>query len=240
MAIRSFLIILIALSFSFRVYASDHENLINLQNAVLEKAQEHFSSRFQSNTFERDIQITVSSLDSRLKLKKCPNTLSFHIRESRNTTRHSTVKTSCKVDGINQWSIFVPITINVFSKVAIVTESLHKGDVLTRENTTLSRVNTSVLSSGHIENINKVLGKAITRPLRRGDNIRMSYLDEADVVRRGDPVTIEVKSSAISVATLATALNDGYVGEMIKVRNNRSKRVVDAKVTGPGQVLVNW
>lgn len=240
MAIRSFLIILITLFFSFRIYANDHENLMSLQNDVLEEAQQHFASRFQSKTFERDVQITVGSLDSRLKLSKCPNALSFHIKESRHTTRHTTVKTSCEVNGTKQWSIFVPVTINVFSQVAIVTESLHKGDVLTRENTGLSRVNTSVLSSGHIENINKVLGKAITRPLRRGDNIRMSYLDEADVVRRGDPVTIEVQSSAISVATIATALNDGYVGEMIKVRNNRSKRVVDAKVTGPGQVLVNW
>lgn len=240
MAIRSFLIILMALSFSFRIYASEHENLISLQNSVLEKAQQHFANRFQSNTFERDVEITVSSLDSRLKLNKCPSALSFHIKESRYTTRHTTVRTSCEVNGTRQWSIFVPVTINVFSQVIIVTESLHKGDVLTRENTGYSRVNTSVLSSGHIENIDKVLGKAITRSLRRGDNIRMSYLDEADVVRRGDPVTIEAQSSKISVATLATALNDGYVGEMIKVRNNRSKRVVDAKVTGPGQVLVNW
>ena len=48
-----------------------------------------------------------------------------------------------------------------------------------------------------------------------------------------------MKTSLLSVATFATALDNGYVGQMIKVRNNRSQRVVDAEVIGPGQVSVN-
>ena len=239
MGIRSFLIISITLSFSFQAQAKDYENLSDLQNAVMAKTKSYFSSRFISDNVERDVQIEVSTLDSRLKLAKCPNELTLQIKEGRNNTRHATVKTSCEIEGARQWSIFVAVTINVFSQILIATENLHKGDVLTDMNTGFSRVNTSAISSGHIENINKALGKAITRPIRRGEGIRISYLDEADVVKKGDPVTIEMKTSLLSVATFATALDNGYVGQMIKVRNNRSQRVVDAEVIGPGQVSVN-
>jgi len=49
---------------------------------------------------------------------------------------------------------------------------------------------------------------------------------------------ISAGNSTIQVKMPGEALSAGSVGEQIRVRNLNSKRVVKARVTGPGQVEV--
>ena len=44
----------------------------------------------------------------------------------------------------------------------------------------------------------------------------------------------------MSITTKGTALSDGILGEQIKVKNNKSNRIIDAKVSGVGKVLVQF
>lgn len=60
----------------------------------------------------------------------------------------------------------------------------------------------------------------------------------AEVVHKGDQVVISAGSSTIQVKMPGEALSAGAIGDQIRVRNLNSKRVVKARVTGPGQVEV--
>ena len=58
------------------------------------------------------------------------------------------------------------------------------------------------------------------------------------MVRKGDHVVITARSGSLSVRMPGEALSKGGLSEQIRVRNLNSKRVVKARVIGPGQVEV--
>ncbi|NQD96748.1 flagellar basal body P-ring formation protein FlgA, partial [Pseudomonas sp. CrR25] len=80
--------------------------------------------------------------------------------------------------------------------------------------------------------------KKLTRPLLPDQVVAPVYVEQAEVVRRGDQVVIRARSLTINVRMPGEALSDGAIGQQISVRNQGSQRVIKARVTGPGQVEV--
>jgi len=58
------------------------------------------------------------------------------------------------------------------------------------------------------------------------------------VVRRGEPVTLRLRSGAITIATAGRALNDGVHGARIRVVALATRRTLEGVVDGPGLVRV--
>ncbi len=53
-------------------------------------------------------------------------------------------------------------------------------------------------------------------------------------VRRGETVTLTFRAPGVMLATRARALEDGAVGQSVRLVNTTSNRTIDAIVTGPG------
>ena len=58
------------------------------------------------------------------------------------------------------------------------------------------------------------------------------------LVKRGDIVTILAEIKGLTVRVNGNALTDGHRGDEIRVKNQRSKRILQAEVIGPGTVRV--
>ena len=91
---------------------------------------------------------------------------------------------------------------------------------------------------GYLTDPNQALGKKLTRPLQADQIIVPAMLLLAESVRRGDHVIISARSGGITVRMPGEAMASGVLGEQINVRNQRSQRVIRARITGPGQVEV--
>ncbi len=83
-----------------------------------------------------------------------------------------------------------------------------------------------------------VVGKRLTQSLRKGTPIREDQLEIAPLVRRGDRVTITVRSEGLQIVTTGKAKQDGQLGEMIRVMNLDSKKTVFAEVVTSGDVRI--
>jgi flagella basal body P-ring formation protein FlgA len=86
-------------------------------------------------------------------------------------------------------------------------------------------------------------GKSFDLRLKRsvGEG-RIIYEDDLElmpVVAEGDEVRLVFRGEYVRLEVPAEALADGRVGEMIRVRNLQSERVVSAKVEDSGTVTVN-
>jgi flagella basal body P-ring formation protein FlgA len=55
-------------------------------------------------------------------------------------------------------------------------------------------------------------------------------------VRRGEPVKMIANNDGIEASASGEALADGQPGDVIRVRNTRSGKVIEAKVLEPGVV----
>jgi flagella basal body P-ring formation protein FlgA len=62
--------------------------------------------------------------------------------------------------------------------------------------------------------------------------LRKRDLKKAKLVRRGEEVILSAGSDRYSIETTATALQDGYFGDQIKLKNINSNQVVRAVVSG--------
>ena len=58
------------------------------------------------------------------------------------------------------------------------------------------------------------------------------------MVSKNDQVTLVADLPSISVTAVGIALDDGYVGDKIKVRNKDTNREVKGKISAAGEVVV--
>lgn len=234
MELRSFFAALPLLLLSFNVISAEKQDIEALRNHVLDHTTTHYRKVFGDENFKKNVKIHIGNLDPRLKLAKCDNNLTFKINEPPQNVSHITIKTSC----INnqRWTIYIPAKIEVYANVLVAKRSLSRGHLFTQEDLDYRQINTASSGSSYIEDMTRVLGMKLKRPISSGDIIRLSTLKKPNIVRKGQTVIVTSKSRFLSVETEGIALISGKLGQQIKVKNQHSNRIVQAKVVAPGIV----
>jgi flagella basal body P-ring formation protein FlgA len=225
----------IALLLAMNTHAGDIESPGALRNQVEAYLQDTLNGEYMGVAPD-DIEVSVANLDTRLRLAKCASAPHQEITSPRPYGSNVSVKVSC--DSPRPWTIYVPARIETFAEVAVVARSLARGAVLTPEDVVLRRMSTSQGGFGLVFDSQQVIGNELRRRLDAGEPVRSSHIKAPQVVRRGDRVILEASTAGISVVTTGTALANGKVGEQIQVRNEKSARVVDAEIIGPGKARV--
>lgn len=240
MRLRSFLMLTIFLFFTpFSLVNAGtvrFENIEELRAKIQRYAENYYLQEYGKEKFSRDVRLRISQLDTRLKLVQCEKAIRFELIRPAHQSRNITVKTLC--DSRKRWSIYVPITLEVYADIVVAARDLGRGTIISDEDLDTIRIDTSSLPTGHIVDKSRVLGMELKRSTRSGGYLLLSSMEKPRVINKGDVVLVESRNSTLSVATKGTALNNGQVGEQIKVRNDQSDRVVDALVAGPGRVVV--
>lgn len=81
-------------------------------------------------------------------------------------------------------------------------------------------------------------GMEATRRLQPGTIVRASDVITPRLVRRGEPVTINIRSGGLTISTAGRALANGGKGDLVRVVANSTNRTLDAEVEGTGAVRV--
>jgi len=84
----------------------------------------------------------------------------------------------------------------------------------------------------------QVIGQVAKRALRAGAVVMARDVGSAQVIKKGDIVTVTYESDGVSLALQGLAMATAGVGETLPVQNTLSKKVVQSVVTGPGQAVV--
>jgi len=92
--------------------------------------------------------------------------------------------------------------------------------------------------SGALSDADAVIGQVAKRPLREGAAVLARDVGSAQVIKKGDVVTVTYESGGISLALQGLAMGTAGVGDTLAVQNTVSKKVVQSVVTGPGQAVV--
>ncbi|VAX31860.1 hypothetical protein MNBD_NITROSPIRAE01-1368 [hydrothermal vent metagenome] len=134
-----------------------------------------------------------------------------------------------------QW---VSADVSQIVQVFVAARKLRRLDVLEAEDLHLQSIQIRRVHSRYLSDLKGVLGKRLTRSLRKGMPIREDQLEIAPLVQRGDRVTITVRSQGLQIVTSGKAKQDGQLGEMIRVMNLESKKTVFAEVVNSGDVQI--
>ncbi|MFA7553457.1 MAG: flagellar basal body P-ring formation chaperone FlgA [Spongiibacteraceae bacterium] len=181
------------------------------------------------------IEYHIRSLDPRLAMADCPHKPISELK-SPNSIGNINIRVSCQQG--QPWSLFVPVSVDLFRPIVVTTLPTAKGSTLTASQLELREMDVSQINGSYFTRIEDVTGNQASRPLNADSVIVAGYIEPPLLVKRGESVMITAKSGGLLVKISGTALADGHLGEQIRVRNNQSKRIVDAVVDALGQVVI--
>jgi flagellar basal body P-ring formation protein FlgA len=81
-------------------------------------------------------------------------------------------------------------------------------------------------------------GMEAARRLAAGSIVRASDIIRPQLVRRGEPIIITLRSGALVISTTGRALTSGAAGALVRVVTNSTSRTLDGVVEGPGSVRI--
>lgn len=84
----------------------------------------------------------------------------------------------------------------------------------------------------------QLVGKMARRTLLPGRPIPLVAIDNPRLIRNGAEVTMVFVDGALTITTVGAALQDGAIGELIRVRNADSGVTVQGRVRPDGSVQV--
>ncbi|MBA1262540.1 flagellar basal body P-ring formation protein FlgA [Pseudomonas stutzeri] len=209
------------------------EQLIGATRDFLEHEVAQYLQRSQ---IQARHQIEINRLDPRLRLALCDQPLTTKLESPAQPVGRATVRVSC--EGSAPWSVFVPAQIHLFREVVVARRPLQRNSTLEAADIMLAERDVGLLNQGYLTSLDQALGNKLTRAAQPDQVLPPSYVSPAEIVRKGDQVVISAKNSTINVRMPGEALSDGALGSQIRVKNQRSGRVIRARVTGPGQVEV--
>ncbi len=121
------------------------------------------------------------------------------------------------------------------AEVVVPRENIRAGVVIEPEHIAVIR---GQASPGEIELAEEAIGLAARATLYRGRPIRAEDLGAPIVVERNSFVALEFRRGALSLSTEGRALDEGGVGDRVRVMNLDSRRTVFGVVVAPGRVEV--
>lgn len=209
------------------------QGLIENIELIKDSVAQFLTSEYQASNPDK-VDIKIGNLDSRLRLEKCNQPLSYILQDKIGNGGNVSVQVSCK-SGEN-WSILVPAQAKVFRQVAVAARTLQRGQQINETDLNYQSLDMSQYRQGFAVNKEEIVGKEVRYNINKGDAFRSSALDSPLAIKRGDEVSIEAQSGSIKVLTNGTAVSDGRIGQQIRIKNNHSERIVNARVVSSGKV----
>jgi flagellar basal body P-ring formation protein FlgA len=229
--ITSLFVLLALITLSTNAYSMESHSLDDIARTA------HDFVLNQIQTDNEDIRVTVGQLDPRLKLHQCSIPLKAFKQDYEMRQGLSTVRVRC--EDMKPWSLFVPVSIKHFKKVATLKHALTRSAILTDDDISMERMNINRLSSGYFDDIEQLRGKILTQNIVKGAVLTTHHVKIPMAINRGQKVTLIAKNSVIEVRAEGKAMSKGAIGEIIKVKNMKTKRIVEGVIIDKHLINVN-
>lgn len=215
--------------FSLSTFSATLEQIEQIQQA----AQNHVI-----NTVDKppggELVVNAANIDERIFATDCPEELYTSSSSYNGSASNITVLVECPADG---WRVYVPVRLTITVPMVTTANALSRGQIITERDVTISMVDLLRFRRQGFSSQGMVIGAKTQKNLQLGDVINHN---DICVVCRNESVLIRAGSNGMNITTKGTALSDGNLGEQIKVKNERSNRIIDAQVIGMGEVAVRF
>lgn len=122
-------------------------------------------------------------------------------------------------------------------QVLVAASNLSAGQMLTAELVRTEPMEADKISRAHLLEMSGLEGYELIRTLRAGEPLRTTDLRPAVMVKKGELVLLTVgRAKEFEISVRLEAMQDGRLGEQIKLRNSESGRTLNGVVTGKGLV----
>lgn len=132
---------------------------------------------------------------------------------------------------------FVRVVLRWYQPQVVAKSHLRKGETIRREDVFL-RLGIQDTYRLLAHSFQQVEGKVLRIPVKAGVPVAMEVLVRDEVVHAGNQVVLSSVVGSVAVEAKGRALEQGAVGDTIRVRNLDTRQIVSGVVVGPGRVEI--
>lgn len=179
--------------------------------------------------------LNITLLNSAERLPTCAQALSVTV-SSDDPSPLSRQRLDLSCADTPGWSVTALVQASVFLPAVHAARVIERGQTIAAEQLQLQEVNVGRASRGFYNSLDEVVGQGAKRRVRAGQLIAPNLLTAPLLIRRGQQVTIIASQDGISASATGEAMANGREGEVIRVRNLGSQKVIEAQVMEEGVV----
>jgi flagellar basal body P-ring formation protein FlgA len=204
---------------------------------IVLSATEYLESLPPVDPHQTRVEINPAQLDTRLKLPLCRVPLESNLTGDQKPLGRVIVEVSCEDE--KPWKVRLPVQVSVFAPIAVTSKPIARNQQISRSDIFLEDRDISKLNRGYYSKISDVTGLVTRIQIRSGIVVNPGQVRAPRLVQRGQTVKIVVKTPSYEVGMQGKALSNGALGEVIRVKNSKSQRVVEGVVTAQGIVEIS-
>ena len=204
-------------------------------------------------------QVIVAPLDTRVSVQPCASQYSFdypfvnresvrarclkptwqlYVKVGFTQVQQAPLANTKPASPVSQTSATAPTAPAPESRMVLVAASnLTAGQLLQPEMFKLEKMDADKMNRSYLFEATGLEGQELIRAMRAGEAIRNVDMRPAIMVKKGELVQLTVgKAGEFQISVRLEAMQDGHLGEQIKLRNTESGRILGGVVTGKGFV----
>lgn len=181
------------------------------------------------------MEVSVGSLDSRLRLAPCAKVEPYLPTGSRLWGR-TRLGLRC-VEGATLWNVYLPVTVKAFGPAWVLTDNVAPGAVLSAANATEAEVDWAADSATILGHPDLWMGQVAARQLIAGQALRQSMVRPPQLFQAGARVKVVARGAGYAITSSGQATTSGGVGQTVRVKMDNG-RVINGIVSEDGTVAV--
>ena len=145
---------------------------------------------------------------------------------------------SASSDSKRYFKVPVYFNVRVFEFVAITKRKLRRKQEITRENLFIARRDTTRMRGMAFSSIDDLKGMTTIASVQANTILTDHMVEIPPTIKQGSLVKLIVERSGFKIVTKGLAQQTGYKGDVIKIKNMNSKKMLYGKVINSGSVNV--
>jgi flagella basal body P-ring formation protein FlgA len=222
--------------FTSLLAAMSAADAMDIEDPALIRAAAANAVRTEAGAAASALTIEVAPLDARLRIAPCDRRLTAFTTGNSVLRNPTTVGVRC--EGSVRWTIYTSVSVQSQVKVLIARRSLARDVEATAADFRMEDRLVPGLASAYVSDAATLAGQRLGHPVAAGDPLTFETLAPANLIHRGQQVTLLAHAGGFEVRMVGVALADGRESERIKVQNQSSQRVVEGIVRSSNEVEI--
>jgi flagella basal body P-ring formation protein FlgA len=172
-------------------------------------------------------ELEVATIDPRLRLPGCESAPAGHLTPGTRSVAQLTIEVRCAAPS---WREYVSVRVRAEESVVVAARPLSRLQPLTAEDIELVPRELATLPAGYFRRPEDVIGRLADRNVGVGEVLDPRVVHAPPLVKRGQSVTLLVRSGGINVRATGVALADAGLAERVRVRNTATSRLLEGVV----------
>lgn len=149
------------------------------------------------------------------------------------------VRSNFYVNGKFVKSVGIPVSLALYENVFVASEPIHKGDAITPAKVYSENRDVSRIALTAAKTVTDLTNTLVLKDFKAGEILDHRFIKRSPIVMRNSLVSLVIKTSDVAVTIPGEAMENGSMGDMIRVKSKDYKKLYVGKVVEKNTILVN-